>query len=107
MQEFCVPSASFISCLTWIQLTDKDAFVSGASDGNIHLYEQGKDQPLFTFYSIMLAHEGAIEGLTWDSVHRQLASAGNSEMKLWKISIEASKFSFYLFECVIWMLHLN
>ena len=59
------------------------------------------------FYSITLAHEGAIESLVWDSVHHWLASAGNGELKLWKISIEASKFSFYLFECVIWMLHLN
>ena len=41
IQEFCVPSIGFISCLAWIKLSDgeEDMFVFGASDGNIHLYE--------------------------------------------------------------------
>ncbi|KAG6372572.1 WD40-repeat-containing domain protein [Boletus reticuloceps] len=80
IQEFCVPSAGFISCLTWIYLSneEEDAFVFGASDGNIYLYARGKDQPLFAFCSLTLVHEGAIESLAWDTVHRRLASVGNA-----------------------------
>ena len=64
IQEFCVPSAGFISCLAWVKFSDggEDMFIFGASDGNIHLYERRKDVPLFAFSSIILAHDGAIEG---------------------------------------------
>ena len=93
IQEFCVPSAGFISCLAWIKLSDgeEDMFVFGASDGNIHLYERSKGHSLFTLYSITVAHEGAIESLAWDSIHCHLASVGNSEVRLWNVSPKASK----------------
>ncbi|KIK74738.1 hypothetical protein PAXRUDRAFT_19590 [Paxillus rubicundulus Ve08.2h10] len=41
IQDICVPSAGFISCLSWIKADDRDesAFIFGASDGNLHLYE--------------------------------------------------------------------
>ena len=93
IQEFCVPSAGFISCLAWIKLSDgeEDVFVFGASDRNIHLYEQSKDHPLFAFCLVTVAHEGAIESLTWDSIHHCLASVGDSEVSLWNVSPKASK----------------
>ena len=97
-QEFCVPSAGFVSCLAWIKLSDRgeDTFIFGASDGNIHLYERRKDAPLFAFRSIILAHEGAIEGFAWDSVHCRLASVGSGEVKLWNVSPESSEFYSWL-----------
>ena len=93
IQELCVPSAGFISCLAWVLLSDseEDVCVFGASNGNIHLYERSKGHPLFTFCSITVAHEGTIESLAWDSVHRRLASVGNSKARLWNVSPEASK----------------
>ena len=96
LQEFCVPSAGFISCLVWIKLSDgeEDTFVFGASDGNIHLYKWSKDHPLCTFCSIVVAHKGTIESLAWDSVHCHLASVGNSEVGLWNVSSKASKSSY-------------
>ena len=36
-------------------------------------------------------HEGAIESLAWDFVHRCRASVGDSEVSLWDVSPEASK----------------
>ena len=93
IQEVHVPSAGFISCLKWIGLSNQeDMFVFGASDGNIHLCRQCKDQPLFSFCSITLAYGGAIKSFTWDSVCSRLASVGNGEVKLWNISSEASMF---------------
>lgn len=93
IQEFCVPSAGFISCLAWVKFSNggEDAFIFGASDGNIHLYERRKDVPLFAFCSIILAHDGAIEGFAWDSVHCRLASVGNGEVKLWNVIPESSE----------------
>jgi len=42
IQEVCVPSAGFISCLEWIRLSDQeDVFVFGASDGNTLQTMQG------------------------------------------------------------------
>ena len=66
IQELCVPSAGFISCLIWVLLSnsEEEAFVFGASNGNIHLYKQSKGHPLFTFCSIMVVHKGTIESLT-------------------------------------------
>ncbi|KAF8835205.1 WD40 repeat-like protein [Paxillus ammoniavirescens] len=86
MQEICVLAAGFISCLAWIKVTDRDddGFVFGASDSNIHLYEQGKDTPIFSFVSITLAHAGTIESMAWNSDHRHLASVGNGELQVWK-----------------------
>ena len=107
IQELCVPSAGFISCLAWVLLSDseEDVFVFGASDGNIHLYEWSKGHPLFTFCSITVVHKGAIESLAWDSIHCCLASVGNSEARLWNVSPKASK----LFcKCSYWLLvHLS
>jgi hypothetical protein len=64
IQEFCVPSAGFISCLAWVKFSNEgeDRFIFRAFDGNIHLYERQTDVPLFAFCSIILAHDGAIEG---------------------------------------------
>ncbi|KAG6381506.1 WD40-repeat-containing domain protein [Boletus reticuloceps] len=93
IQEYCVPSAGFVSCLAWVNLSnEEDAFVFGASDGNIHLYARGKDSPLFAFCSVTLAHEGTIESVAWDSIHRRLASVGNGEVRLWKVGDEAKSF---------------
>ncbi|KIK73991.1 hypothetical protein PAXRUDRAFT_176947, partial [Paxillus rubicundulus Ve08.2h10] len=87
MQEISVPSAGFISCLACVKLSDenKDAFVFGASDGNIHLYEQRKDTPLFSFSSITLTNAGTVESLAWDLVHCHLASVGDGEVQVWKV----------------------
>lgn len=91
IQEVCIPSAGFISCLAWIKLSEpEDAFVFGASDGGIHLYERRKDESLFTFRSITLAHGGAIESFAWDPVRSRLASAGSGQVQLWKLGPEAS-----------------
>ncbi|KAF8834257.1 WD40 repeat-like protein, partial [Paxillus ammoniavirescens] len=92
MQEISVPSAGFISCLAWVKLSDEneDAFVIGTSDGNIHLYEQCKDTPLFSFSSITLTNAGAVESLAWDSVHRRLASVGDGEVQVWKVGPDES-----------------
>ncbi|KAI9455841.1 WD40-repeat-containing domain protein [Boletus coccyginus] len=93
-QEICVPSAGFISCLAWLKLTDRDedAFVFGASDGNIHLYQRSEDSPLFTFSSICFAHCGAIESLAWDSQHHRLASVGDGEARVWKVAPDHNSF---------------
>ena len=56
------------------------------------LYRRCKDQPLFSFCSITLAHGGAIESFAWDPVRSRLASVDNGEVKLWNISSEASMF---------------
>lgn len=92
LQEICVPSAGFISCFVWIKLADRDedAFVFGASDGNVHLYQRTDDNPLFSFTSIALAHEGAIESIAWDLHHRRLASVGNGEVRVWKVAPDES-----------------
>ncbi|KIK76610.1 hypothetical protein PAXRUDRAFT_169373, partial [Paxillus rubicundulus Ve08.2h10] len=93
MQEISVLSAGFISCLAWVKLSDEneDAFVFGVSDGNIHLYEQCMDMPLFSFSSITLANAGAVESLAWDLVHRHLASVGDGEVQVWKVGPDGSK----------------
>ena len=98
IQEFCIPSAGFMSCLAWVKLSDRgeDTFIFGASDRNVHLYEHRKDAPLFAFRSIILTHEGAIKGFTWDSVHCCLASVGNGEVKLWNVNPESSEFYSWL-----------
>jgi WD40 repeat protein len=93
IQELCVPSAGFISMLTWIKVDDRDesAFVFGASEGNIYLYERGNDVPLFNFTSITLAHAGAIESLAWDPVHCRLASVGDGHAQVWKFGPDNSE----------------
>lgn len=93
LQEICVPSAGFIGCLAWVKLADRDedAFVFGASDGNIHLYQRTNDDPLFCFLSIALAHAGAVESLEWDPHHHRLASVGDGEAHVWKVSADHSK----------------
>ena len=98
IQEFCIPSAGFMSCLAWVKLSDRgeNTFIFGASNGNVHLYEHRKDAPLFAFHSIILAHEGAIEGFVWDSVHCCLASVGNGEVKLWNVNPKSSEFYLWL-----------
>ncbi|KAF9220242.1 hypothetical protein BS17DRAFT_662116, partial [Gyrodon lividus] len=69
-------------------------FVFGTSDGNIHLYEQGKDTPIFSV-SIMLAHAGTIELIAWNSDHHHLASMGNGELQVWKPCPDGSKSLLY------------
>ncbi|KAF8834816.1 hypothetical protein BDN67DRAFT_1016119 [Paxillus ammoniavirescens] len=93
-QEICVSSAGFISCLSWIKADDQNkfAFVFGALDGNIHLYKQGADGPLFNFTSITIAHPGAIKSLTWDLIHRQLATVGDCHVQVWKFGSNAKTF---------------
>jgi WD40 repeat protein len=99
LQEICVPSAGFISCVAWIKLTDRDedTFVFSASDGNIHLYQRTSENPVFCFLSITLAHVDAIESLSWDPQHLRLASVGNGEVCVWKFSPDKSKYKPYLF----------
>jgi WD40 repeat protein len=94
VQELCIPSAGYISCLAWLKLGDhdEDSFVFGASDGNIHLFQCSKDSPPFFFVSITAAHAGAIESLTWDSHHRRLASVGARELCVWNVALDLSKF---------------
>lgn len=94
VQELCIPSAGYISCLMWLKLADhnEDSFVFGASDGNIHLFQRSKDSPLFSFTSVTAAHASTIESLAWDSHHQWLASVGAGELRVWNVALDLSKF---------------
>ena len=109
LQEICTPSAGFISCLAWIKLADRDedSFVFGASDGNIHLYQRTNENPVFCFLSITLAHAGALEFLEWDPHHHRLASVGDSEVHVWKVSPDESMYCSLLFPLVLYIIHQN
>lgn len=45
IQELFVPAAGYISAIIWIDFDDhgESAFVFGASDGNIQIYERSND----------------------------------------------------------------
>lgn len=43
----------------------------------------------------MLAHGQAIEALEWDPHNHCLASVGNSELHIWKISPDQSMYKYY------------
>ncbi|TDL17607.1 WD40 repeat-like protein, partial [Rickenella mellea] len=88
LQNISRPFSGPISAICWITLgLDNDpGFVYGCADGSLHIYRR-KEDSTFHFCSMTMAHNGSIEGVTFDPIHRRVASIGSGSPQVWTLSV--------------------